>query len=397
MTLEPIPTDTVCPFCALVCDDVSLSVHNNTLHSEQPDCPKARAGFQLALEGAQARPMLRGKPTDWTTALAHVRQRLETACLPLFHGLIGDLGDCKAAWSMASRYGGIVDHRDGDTLARNLTVYQDSGWIVSSLGEVRNRADLLIWVGSSIDTALPRLQEKLLTAGERLHTTGNIEIIDLGSEARVLLDQARMLLAGHSPQAPDAAAIRLSERLQSARYAVFAIGNLTDTQPELTLRSASELVGDINEQRRAALLLMSTGIGDVTAQLSGAWHNGFGIRTSLARGYPRQDLKQFSAQRLLGERQADLLVWISSLGTEPPPRCEQPQIVFGHPAMSFPGKQPEVFLPVAIPGVHRPGFIHRGDGFRLLPLHAVTTSELPATETLARRLINATDGEQPSC
>jgi formylmethanofuran dehydrogenase subunit B len=397
MTTDPMPVDIVCPFCALVCDDVSLSVNNGALDTSRLICPKATAGFKQAFNARDAQPMLHGEATDWATALAHVRQRLDNARLPLFHGLVGDLADSKAAWSMAARYGGIVDHRDGDALARNLAVYQDSGWIVTSLGEVRNRADLVVWVGGDIRAALPRLQEKLLAPAERLHATGEIELIELGAGARDLLDETRTLLAGKPLSTADAAAKQLAGRLQSADYPVFAIGELDDEQPELTLRSASELVGDINEQRRAALLLMSTGIGDVTAQLSGAWHNGFGIRTSMAGGYPQQDLKQFSAQRLLDQRESDLLVWISSLSTAPPPPCEQPQIVFGHPAMSFDRQQPEVFLPVAVPGVHRPGFIHRGDGFRLLPLHAVTTSELSDTEALARRLIDTTDGEQQIC
>ena len=57
----------------------------------------------------------------------------------------------------------------------------------------------------------------------------------------------------------------------------------------------------------------------LTSYVCGAWHTGFGIRTSLARGYPEQDLRRFAAQRLLDDGQADLLVWISSLAADAPP------------------------------------------------------------------------------
>lgn len=375
-----------CPFCALACDDVSLPTHNAT---RTLTCPTARAGFALALACTDARPTVAGRPTDWDHALNESRRLLEATRLPVFHGLLGDLSDARAAWSLAARFGGVVDHRDGDALARALEVYQDSGWIATSLGEARNRADLLVWVGKPLDSRLPRLREKLLEAEFRLHAAAPPSVVELGATPRDCLDQARVLLAGRPLPAPDPAAEALVAALHNARYAVLAIGELDDTQADMALRSANDLVRDLNERQRAALLLLGRGPGDITAQLCGAWHTGFGLRTSLARGYPEQDLRRFSARRLLDEGQADLLVWISSLDASPPPDCEQPRIVFGHPAMTFGDMPPEVFLPVAVPGVHRTGFIHRGDGLRLVPLRRIARSSLPGSADLCACLLGA--------
>ncbi len=389
--------DLGCPFCALVCDDVSLPVRNGTLLTDKLDCPKAQAGFQLALSHINGTPLINGEASDWDSALNQALHLLDGARLPLFHGLIGDLLDCRAAWSMAARFGGVVDHQEVNTIARNLAVYQDSGWIVTSLGEVRNRADLLIWVGEPIDDELPRLRSKLLEPAERLHTDKPIDILELGPDPLTVIDHTRVLLGQRPLTEPTSAASMLMQRLGDADYPVFAIGHLRGPKAELVLRATSDLVRDINEQRRAALLPLSTGLGDIGAQLSGAWHNGFGIRTSLARGYPIQDLQHFNGQSLLDDGQADLLVWISTLSAAAPPTCEQPQIVFGHPAMHLGDRPPAVFLPVAVPGVHRPGFIHRGDGLRLVPLRGLQSNALPNTTQLVERLITQSSKSVEAC
>lgn len=378
-------SDLACPFCALACDDVSLPANR---HADTLACPKARDGFALALDHSSATPTIGGVKADWQSALGEARRLLEGANLPVFHGLVGDLGDARAAWAMAARFGGVVDHRDGDTLARSLGVFQDSGWISTSLGELRNRADLVVWVGRPLYAAMPRLRERLLDWPDRLHVEGTPEVLELGEQPLDTLDQARALLRGRPLAAPLAAARALCERLRGARYAVLVIGELDGDLAEPTLRSASGLVRDLNERQRAALLLLGKGPGDITAQLCGAWHNGFGIRTSMARGYPQQDLERFAADRLLAEGQADLLVWISSLAADPPAPSAQPQLVFGHPAMQF-AKPPAVYLPVAVPGVQRAGFLHRGDGLRLVPLRSIIDSALPATADLCQRLLDA--------
>ena len=389
-------TPHVCPFCALACDDVSLPAHNGV---DTMACPKAREGFGLALTRTTASPAIAGLACDWDSALAEARRLLEAAHLPVFHGLVGDLTDARSAWSLAARFGGVVDHRDGDGLARNLAIHQDSGWISASLGEVRNRADLLVWIGEPAEARLPRLRERLVEVAERLHADAPPTVLTLGDDRpRDLLDQARTLLGGRPLPGVDPAAQSLVAALREARYAVFALGELDDAQSAMALRSASELVRELNETQRAALLLLGHGPGDITAQLCGAWHTGFGIRTSLARGYPEQDLHRFAAQRLLDEGQADLMVWISSLDADAPPVTGQPQIVFGHPAMQFDETPPAVYLPVAVPGVHRAGFIHRGDGLRLVPLRAAVTSDLPGSDRLCAKLLgNETQGKPAPC
>ena len=51
----------------------------------------ASDGFRRALRARDARPAVSGTEVDWPQAVEAARSLLETAYLPLFHGLIGDL------------------------------------------------------------------------------------------------------------------------------------------------------------------------------------------------------------------------------------------------------------------------------------------------------------------
>lgn len=379
----------VCPFCAMLCDDLSLPLDNGALTAEKLACTKARAGFSLALDQPRRNPMLNGREVDWPEAITHAQTLLEAAHLPVFHGLLGDLADCQGALRLAEHYGGVVDHADGDAMAVALSVFQDSGWITTSLGEVRNRADLFVLLGDSIDEHLPRFRERLFDTTERLHTTESAEVVTLAGNPIDILDEIRTLLHGRPLPAPLEQASELHTRIRDSRYPVFV--PIVDDPPvaELIVRAAADLVRLLNDDSRAALLMLSPSIGSATAQHAGTWQGGFGIRTGFAAGYPEQDLHRHAAGRLLTNGEADLLVWISTLDAGPRPVCRQPSIVIGHPATQFDASPPDVFLPCAVPGVQRGGFMHRADGLHMLPLRSLVASDLPGTRQLIDQLLDA--------
>ena len=377
----------VCPFCAMLCDDLSLPVHKPHAGPTGITCAKASDGFSRALQATAASPTINGSEAGWPQALQKARSLLQSSRLPLFHGLLGDLLDCRAALRLAERYGGVVDHGDGDAIARGLAVYQDSGWITTSMGEVRNRADLVILVGDRFDAALPRLRERLFEGTDRLIAEQAPRVVELNGEALDILDQLRLMFGSRPLPTPDSRAVDLHGMLLNSRYPVFVPVLPEHPYAELTLRSTVELVRLINETSRAALLILFSGIGGATAQHASAWHSGFGIRTSFALGYPEQDLQRYAGTRLLQREESDLLVWISSLSDQAPPACKPPRIVIGHPLTQFDDKPPDIFLPVAVPGVHRAGFLHRADGLHMLPLRAMTKTDLPATTQVAEQLL----------
>ncbi|MDZ7754234.1 MAG: hypothetical protein U5S82_22000 [Gammaproteobacteria bacterium] len=394
-----------CPFCGLGCDDLSLTGGSDSPRLEAAGCPKAEEGFSLALGAPAATPAIAGRRCTLDEAVEHAGRLLAEARLPLFAGLAGDLLDIQAALRLAEAAGGVVDHRNGAGLTAAAAALQAGGLMTTSLGDARNRADLWLLVGD-VPRRFPRITERLLEPRERLHMDDMPEALVIGEAPPAgtsggafehlpvpagglhdFIQVLRARLAGrHLDGEPDAGIEALVQRLGNARFPVivYAPAALGD-HGDLVIRALGGLVRTLNDSGRAALLPLGGGDGDVSAHQAAAWHSGFGMGTSFHSGVPEYDPALWSTGRLLASGEADLLVWVSSLDAAPPPATAVPTLVFGHPASRF-DATPELFVPLAVPGVHRHGVVHRGDGPALLPLKALTASELPAGAEVFERL-----------
>jgi len=81
---------------------------------------------------------------------------------PVIGGMASDINGIRAAMALADKTGATVDSMDSDSAFRNLLVLQDTGWMTTTLTEVRNRVDLLLVVGSDIEADYPRFYERMV-------------------------------------------------------------------------------------------------------------------------------------------------------------------------------------------------------------------------------------------
>jgi formylmethanofuran dehydrogenase subunit B len=109
------------------------------------------------------------------------------------------------------------------------------------------------------------------------------------------------------------------------------------------------------------------------------------MRTSYARNYPEHDAYHLSTDYLLESGEADALIWISTFGPDkPPPVTQIPTVAIGHPNMKL-EREPEVFIPVSVPGIDHEGIAFRMDNVISLPLYKLRESTLPTlSEVLGR-------------
>jgi formylmethanofuran dehydrogenase subunit B len=402
----------------LGCDDLSLIRHSDHLTVDASGCRFAEDRFDAVLNGDTPGPRQQGEPASLETALGAATGYLSQARLPLFAGLRGDLADIRAALRLAEHTGGAIDRHNGDALMCNLSVLEESGWMTTSLGEARNRADLVLLVGDGLFHSFPRLAQRLLRPANRLHADRPPELVLLGTRPspppdldadcievppdrlRDFIGVLRTRLAGRPlPADIFTAAAGLAQRLARASYAVVAFSaSALNAAPhaDLTVRALGALVRELNADGRAALLPLGGSDGETSALQASAWHTGFGPRCSFHAGVPSYQPRAGSARRLLANGEVDLLVWISTLSDEPPPRTDLPTLVLGHPAMRL-DREPEVFIPLAVPGVHRPGAIHRGDGLAVLPLRSLADTGLPTGADALGRLLGLLSEEKRPC
>ena len=396
--------DVSCPFCGLVCDDLAVNVAGDAIAVRANGCRLATAGFGVASGGA---PRIGGKPATLAEATAEAARLLGAARQPLLSGLSTDVEGARAAARLADRCGAVLDHMNAVAAMRNVLTMQDSGWITTSLSEIRNRADLLVVAGGDIVSRFPRFFERCIVNSQTLFAEGRqCEVIFLGGQApagvtlpgqssTIQCDITRLgeafgvlraLMAGRSLMATEAAGApigvwqQLATRMQAAKYGVitWAVPDFDFPHAELTVQALCEMVKDLNRTTRFAGLPLAGSEGDVTTDNVFLWQTGFGSRTSFGQGQPDHDAVQYATAGLLERGETDLLVWIASFdAARTPPATTVPTVVLGRPGMAL-EREPAVFIPVGTPGVDHAGHLFRTDRVVALPLRQLRASPLPS-------------------
>lgn len=414
---DPAPTsleNITCPFCGLACDDLTANVSGSAVTVRASACPLAERGFQAPPVFAEAR--VRGAAQPLAKAVAEAAAILGRARSPVFSGMATDLAGARALLALADRCGAVVDHMNSRAKLRNLLAVQDGGWITTTLSEVRNRADLVVLAGTSAVERFPRFFERCVWNAETLFgldpATRDIVYLGRGLDTRAgtapggrapqvlecdipRLGEAfaamRALLADQPLQRGEAAGLPIAQwqalvgRMKAARYGVvvWAAPDLDFPHADLTVQTLAELIKDLNRVTRFAGLPLGGNDGDFTANGVEMWQTGFPFRTRFGAGGPDYDPHHHSTERLLSSGEADALLWVSSFDERrAPPAAGVPTVVLGRPGMCF-EREPDVFIPVGVPGLDHAGHFFRTDKVVALPLRKLRQSALPPVADVA--------------
>ncbi|HWU35709.1 MAG TPA: formylmethanofuran dehydrogenase subunit B [Methylovorus sp.] len=399
-----------CPACGLLCDDLSVERQaDGALKVIKNPCAKGVKFFQYLPSTTQ--PRINGKPSDLQAAIAKATEILGAAKHPLLSGLGTDIQGMRAVMNLAEHAGATIDHMNGKSSMRNLLVMQNSGWQITTLTEVKNRVDLLLVVGTDIVSYFSRFFERNIWNPETMfgQDTSTREVVYLGGrdldtshgispkgvqptvlpcdieQLPEVLGVLRAILLGKNVIATEVAGIqvselaKLAERLQAAKYSVVAwtASALDFPHAELAIQNIVGIVDKLNATTRSSGLPLSGNEGDVGAYNTSSWISGYPFRMSYRNDYPDYEPHHYATDRLLAENQIDAMVWISSFNpARLPPASKIPNIVIGHPNLAL-ESEPDVFIPVAVPGIETKGIQFRSDSSVALPLKQLRATELP--------------------
>ncbi|MCX8048491.1 MAG: formylmethanofuran dehydrogenase subunit B [Methylohalobius sp.] len=392
------------PFCGLGCDDLKVKVEGERVQVLANGDPITQPAFEQPL-GAKS-PTLLGQPVSLPEAVARAAEILAHAELPLIAGLATDVAGMRAAIRLADRLGGVVDGMGSKAALRNLLAFQDSGWMTATLAEVKNRADLVVVLGTNIDSLFPRFFERCVLVDGMFVEASCREVVYLGKppserwvqginpwvlecadeDLPAVVAVLRALVNGCSLAIEKIGGIDLSElqclaaKLQSARYAViaWAASALDWPHAELTVQTVCELIKSLNRTTRCAGLPLGGKEGDQTATQVCTWLTGYPTRVRFSRGFPEYDPYFHATDRLLDSGEADALLWISAYNiARSPPVSAVPTVVLGRCGMSF-EQLPEVYIPVGVPGIDHSGHTYRMDNVVAIRLHKLRDVGLPS-------------------
>ncbi len=414
--------DVTCPFCGLLCDDLAVQTDGQSAQVVQNGCAWAVAGF--AQPPGPASACIRGRPCTVDKAIQRAVQILHGANQPLIAGLATDAAGCRAAMALAEKSGAAVDHLHGNAISSNALVLQRRGWIMTTLTEVRNRADLVVLFGTDGDSVNPRFIERCLRPrpgmGRNRKRVRQVVFIGEAAQARTLkrilpaaltvscrkqdlldlLSTLCALIHGQSTNLPLPHSLagklpalkNLAELLRSANYSVcaWAPGQLLPDQADIVIESICGLVTALNEFTRAAGLALGGSDGAVTAMNVCAWQTGYPLRVNFAGGAPEYNPSRNATDALLQHGEADALVWISTFHPLPPPGDMHniPSIVLAPPSRKL-ADLAGVYFPVSIPGVDAGGTMFRLDSVVGLPLRQVRRNSLLSAAEILNRITGA--------
>ncbi len=174
------------PFCGTLPDDLTVERTDKGLKVLDHGDGKSVVGFERKLPPSS--PQVKGKDVDLAKAIEQAAKLIGKAKLPMYGGLATDVEGMRAVMALAERSSGIVDHALSEAQYRNFKILQTSGWVMSTITEVRNRADLFIIAGSDIHKLHPRFFERIVSPSA-------IDVRRRGAEAhgRVHRQRARPL------------------------------------------------------------------------------------------------------------------------------------------------------------------------------------------------------------
>tara|TARA_R110002049_G_scaffold308911_1_gene514855 strand:+ start:2207 stop:3481 length:1275 start_codon:yes stop_codon:yes gene_type:complete len=398
------------PFCGIASDDLSIKVDGNTVTVIGNGDAVTKKGFETPITDMS--PRVKGKAVSLKHAVTHIADLLRTSKQPVIAGMATDLNGARSAMALADKSRATVDSMDSTASFRNTLVLQDTGWMVTTLTEVRNRVDLLLVVGSDIEADYPRFYERMVWNEESMFDqdiesrevvylgkapSGDSSTSPQGKKAQVIscddadlpevMSVLRALVKGKNIQAEQVGGITvtvlkiLAEQLKQAKYSVvvWSAASLDFDHAETTVQTLCEMVKDLNLTTRSNGLPLGGKEGSITANQVSAWQSGFPMRTNFNRGYPDYDPYLSDTNRMLAADEVDILLWISSFNIDrTPPKSNAKTIVLGRSGMAF-EQEPEVFIPVGTPGIDHVGRAFRSDGVVSVPLRKLRDSGLPST------------------
>ena len=371
------PANWTCPFCSLLCDGFSVDA-GAALELIGSDCPRARAGL-AAFDGlACVTPCVDGASASLEAALDAAAERLAAARLPLFGGLATDVQGMRALYRLANVGGAILDHAHGEAMMPALRMLQDRGQMFTTLAEIRNRADLIVCIGTDAVSSYPEFFRRcapaegheaacrvvFLAAGDGTPAADDIpwaSTVESVRPAGDIFDTVAMLAAlvdGRRIPDPDGALAALADAMRSARYCVL-VWEPARLPPHGALvgETLLRLLMNLNRKTRAGAFTLGGNDGAQTANGAMSWLSGLPLRSRVGPQGVDHDPLQYASARLLDEGAVDLLLWVASFTPDlPPPQSALPRIVLGHPALAKACAQPgTIFIPVATPGINADG------------------------------------------
>lgn len=335
-----------CTFCGCVCDDMELTVDMDAhkITKAKNACVLGRAWFAEHVIEDRPAAMIDGKEVSIEEAVEEAAQTLVKARFPITYGLSDTTCEAqRQAVAITDIIHGTVDTTTSVCHGPSGLAFQGIGESTMTLGEVKNRADFIIYWGGNPAEAHPRHFTRYSVTPKGMFTPNGkkdrtVVLVDVRKTSTApvadivirvkpgkdfeLLWALRALVKGKKV-ADNIEAITgvsmdtltdLVERMKNCRYGVLFFGmGLTMTRGRhFNSGALLALATDLNEFTHFVAKPVR-GHGNVTgADNVVSWQTGYPFGVNFNLGYPRFNPGEFTTVDTLSRGDADAALIIAS-------------------------------------------------------------------------------------
>ena len=415
--------DVACTVCGCVCDDIAVTVEGDRITRADGACRLAEPWFLKQNAAKPRAAWIDGQPASFDDAISRAVEILRAARSPLIYGLSRSTTEGqRAAVALAEKLGATIDTTASTGHATSIMALQQVGESTCTLGEVKNRADLVIFWGCDPVRTHPRHLERyagdpvgrwipegragryLVVADVQETETARVANqylpIEPGRDWEALWT-LRLLVKGIDPRPGSVSGAsldtlrELAERMKACRFGVifFGAGLTRGTAAHRVIEALLQLVTDLNQHTRFYARRMRR-YGDVAGADSVlAWQTGYPFGVNFARGYPRYNPGEFTGPEMLVRGEVDACLILGSETVADFPRAAH-EALKAIPVIALDPPDADDLVPAAVRfttavyGIHRPGTAYRLDEVPI-PLRVLLPTEYPSDGEVLERVFHS--------
>lgn len=418
-------TDVVCSLCGCVCDDIVVEVENNeVVKVKRGACSVGKA--KLLGHHRIPSPMIREngelKEVSYDEAIKKAAEILYKSRRPLLYGWSSTVCEAdKVGVELAEDIGAVIDNTASVCHGPSVLAIQDVGLPSCTLGEVKNRADLVIYWGANpayahanhmkrysyvskgFWTAEGKKGKKLVVVDPR--KTMTTKMADVFVQLKQGYDfpvfsALRAILRGHADVVPDEVGgvpkeqlMEIAEMVKGAKFVMtfFGMGVTHTGARHNNIVNAIQFTRAAHLHTKASIMPLRghynvAGINQVLT-----WETGFPFAIDMARGYPWYNPGENSATDCLWRGDCDSAMIIAS---DPGAHFPGPSLrhlakisviqidPFANPTTEF----ADIVIPTAVSGIDSEGSVYRMDNIPIR-LRKIIDSDVPTDEEIVGRIL----------
>lgn len=409
-------------FCGCLCDDLKVEVEDGEITNVKNVCLNGRSRIMNHEREKVESPKVRkdGELVDvsYEEAIREAVNIFDDSKFPLIYGLSSTGVDAqRKAVELAEKVGGSVDNTSSVCHGPSILAIQTSGAQEATLGEIRNRSDLIVFWGCNPAEAHMRhpTRYSITPGGMYVEGRSDREIIHVDvretntskmadSFLRVepgkdyeLLSALRASLKGYDMD--DTAGVsseqieELVEKMKNSEFGVifFGLGLTLSPGTHVNLQAALDLVRDLNEHTKFAINPMRGHFNVAGANAVSSWTTGYPFGVNFSRGYPVYGPGEFTAVDLLVRDEADAAMIVASdpgahFPASAASRLKDIPTISVDPKKNATTPFADVVLPSATVGIECRGTAYRMDGVPI-ELDKIIDSDLMSDEEIIDEII----------